>query len=174
MPSRGETAEPAVPHTGSLNFAGHGTPGRQGRSGEALCYPVPRVWRSPTLCRAAARCGGPSCALLDFSRMVLLHARTQDPAGPRMCDRRVSSRAFDRSMGRWGVCGCMPRLFAAEVSRSVVPVSRFTTAVGVILVLQPYVTCQFQSVLGHRIGGITCSHVECMQRPCAHRSPHKT
>eukprot|EP01047_Picozoa_sp_COSAG01_P005273 COSAG01_NODE_179_length_22923_cov_25.190535_6_plen_147_part_00 len=58
-----------------------------------------------------------SVALCSISAEWSLHAQVQDPAGPRMCDRRVSSRAFHRSMGRWGVCGCMPLLFAREVSR---------------------------------------------------------
>ena len=39
--------------------------------------------------------------------------------GSPMVGEREEGRAFQRSMGRWGACGCMPLLFAAEVSRSV-------------------------------------------------------
>ena len=64
------------------------------------------------------RSGGPSCALLDFSRMVLActHAGSSWPAHVRSTRLEQSFLAVHGSVG---CLGCMPRLFAAEVSMSV-------------------------------------------------------
>ena len=104
--------------------------GRSAREASILRVMAPlddragRGRRCATLCPAFGGrrpCAGPPhgpvapAALCSISAEWSLHAQVQDPAGPRMCDRLVSSRAFDRSMGRWGVCGCMPLLSAGEV-----------------------------------------------------------